>query len=550
MFRTKEKKKKNRVGVKKGINGKECMERRRGTVVQLRKNVREEQMQKRRAGATGGPAPDKKAEAKATNIVDPAQVTTPALSELNSLKQALHSQSVKDVITAAIKFRKLLSLQDSPPIQQVINAGVVPRMLELIKKGNIQLQFELAWAVTNLASGKSDQTQHVVDHGAIMIFVWLLGSKDNDVREQAVWALGNIAGDSTELRNKVIQCGGIQAFMRCCTPSPGQPMKISIIRNATWAMSNLCRGKPQPAFNLLRPLLVVLKHLIMCNDTEVLTDAAWALSYLSDDTDSDNQRIEAIVQAGILPRLISLLKHPSTKVQTPALRAVGNVVTGTDSQTEACLRENCLGGLLSLLSSSKRTIRKEACWTISNITAGTQKQIEMVIAANILPTLIHILKTNEFIVKKEAVWALCNITNNGGPKHISHLVKQGVITPLVNMLECEDPKILMVALEGVENILKAGYNVVTQTNPHCSLVEAAGGVDRLDDLQSGSSDDVYEKAYSILKTFYEEDDSDVEELLPARTRDTNGQEFFKFGLSTPVKNRLIMDTPAHPQFCV
>merc|ERR1712127_890836 len=101
----------------------------------------------------------------------------------------------------------------------------------------------------------------------------------------------------------------------------------------------------------------------MCNDTEVLTDAAWALSYLSDDTDSDNQRIEAIVQAGILPRLISLLKHPSTKVQTPALRAVGNVVTGTDSQTEACLRENCLGGLLSLLSSSKRTIRKEACWT-------------------------------------------------------------------------------------------------------------------------------------------------------------------------------------------
>lgn len=549
MFRTKEKKK-TRVGVKKGINAKDCIARRRGTVVQLRKNVREEQMLKRRAGATApGDAP-KQAETKATNVVDAAQVAIPALQEVPQLKQLLQSNSIKEVITTAIKFRKLLSLQDSPPIQQVIDSGVVPRMLELIKKGNIQLQFELAWAVTNLASGKSEQTQHVVDHGGIMIFVWLLSSKDNDVREQAIWALGNIAGDSTELRNKVIQSGGIQAFMRCCTPSPGQPMKISIIRNATWAMSNLCRGKPQPAFQLLRPLLAVLKHLIMCNDTEVLTDTAWALSYLSDDTDSDNQRIEAIVQAGILPRLISLLKHPSTKVQTPALRAVGNVVTGTDSQTEACLRENCLGGLLSLLSSSKRTIRKEACWTISNITAGTQKQIEMVIAANILPTLIMILKTNEFIVKKEAVWALCNITNNGGPKHIAHLVKQGVITPLVDMLECEDPKILIVALEGVENILKAGYDAVSQTNPHASLVAAAGGVERLDDLQSGSCEDVYEKAFNILKTFYEEDDSDVEELLPSRTRDNNGQEFFQFGLSTPVKQRLIMETPSHPQFCV
>lgn len=549
MFRTKEKKK-TRVGVKKGISAQDCVDKRRGTVVQLRKNNREEQMQKRRAAASSGPAAaPKAAETKNTNQVDPAQVTTPSLSDIGMLKQALNGNNQIEITTAAIKFRKLLSLQDSPPIQQVIDAGVVPRMLDLIKKGNIQIQFELAWAVTNLASGKSEQTQHVVDHGAIGIFVWLLGSSDNDVREQAVWALGNIAGDSTELRNKVIQCGGIQAFMMCCTPKPNQPMKISIIRNATWAMSNLCRGKPQPAFNLLRPLLTVLKHLIMCNDAEVLTDAAWALSYLSDDTDSDNQRIEAIVQAGILPRLISLLKHPSTKVQTPALRAVGNVVTGTDSQTEACLRENCLGGLLSLLSSPKRTIRKEACWTISNITAGTQKQIEMVMAANILPTLIHILKTNEFIVKKEAVWALCNITNNGGPKHIAHLVKQGVIPPLLDMLECGDPKILLVTLEGVENILKAGFNAITQTNPHASLVEAAGGVDRLDELQSGS-DEVYDKAYSILKTFYEEDDSDVEELLPSRTRDRNGQEFFTFGLSTPVKQRLIMDTPAHPQFCV
>ena len=40
-----------------------------------------------------------------------------------------------------------------------------------------------------------------------------------------------------------------------------------------------------------------------------------------------------MVEAGVCRRLVELLMHHSPSVQTPALRTVGNIVTGDDKQT-------------------------------------------------------------------------------------------------------------------------------------------------------------------------------------------------------------------------
>jgi hypothetical protein len=54
----------------------------------------------------------------------------------------------------------------------------------------------------------------------------------------------------------------------------------------------------------ISPALPVLAKLIYANDEEVLTDACWAISYLSD---GSNEKIQAVIESGVCRRLVELL---------------------------------------------------------------------------------------------------------------------------------------------------------------------------------------------------------------------------------------------------
>ena len=105
------------------------------------------------------------------------------------------------------RIRKLLSIELNPPIQEVIEANLVPKLIQFLQSNNQTLQFEAAWAITNIASGNTSQTEFVIKSGAVPIFIDLIGSENEDVKEQAIWALGNIAGDSPANRDLVIDHG-------------------------------------------------------------------------------------------------------------------------------------------------------------------------------------------------------------------------------------------------------------------------------------------------------------------------------------------------------
>lgn len=482
-------------GYKKTTDADESRRRREETANEIRKSKREESLLKRRAVGTGSPS-------GLERRVDPS--VAQKLDNLPQMVASIQSNDPQAQLEATTAFRKLLSIERSPPIEEVISAGVVPIFVAFLNDhAHPQLQFEAAWALTNIASGSSDQTRVVIDQGAVPIFVSLLNSQNDDVREQAVWALGNIAGDSPQCRDFVLQHNALPPLLEQLKESS----KLSMLRNATWTLSNFCRGKPQPPFQLVQPALHTLSKLIHSADEEVLTDACWALSYLSD---GSNDKIHAVLEVGIARRMVDLLMHPSVSVQTPALRTVGNIVTGDDLQTQLIINVSALTSLQTLLAyTTKKGIRKEACWTISNITAGNRAQIQAVIDANIIPKLVELLSTSEFDIKKEAAWAISNATSGGSTEQIRYLVDQGCIKPLCDLLTASDARILTVALEGLENILKVGDKDARDRNGmniYATHIEQADGLGKIDDLQHHHNQDIYDKAYKILCTYFNGED--------------------------------------------
>lgn len=95
-------------------------------------------------------------------------------------------------------------------------------------------------------------------------------------------------------------------------------------------------------------------------------------------------------------------------LQTPALRAIGNIVTGTDEQTQAVLDSGALNMFHQLLRHKKANIQKEAAWTLSNITAGKDGQIQEVINAGLVPYLVDMLvRVCSLIRGVCGCWAFC-----------------------------------------------------------------------------------------------------------------------------------------------
>lgn len=498
----------------KGKDIEDLRRRRVETSVEIRKQKKEETLLKRRNVDLSDDEPT-------SPLQEQNRQVTMTMSEIIKSIKSLDAQTVLNATQAV---RKLLSKEKNPPIDRVIDAGLVDVLVTFLDcNDKPSLQFEAAWALTNIASGTSEQTQAVVRAGAVPHFIRLLGAPSINLVEQCIWALGNIAGDGAEMRDMVTANGIIEPLMRLVDMSAPP----AFLRNLTWTFSNLCRNKnPPPKMKAIKACLPALASLIQHSDKEVLADTCWAFSYITDG--ANNQIQEVVDMQGVVPRLVELLGSVDAAVVTPALRTVGNIVTGDDSQTQVVIDTNVLQMMPGLLQHSKASIKKEACWMLSNITAGAVEQIQAVIEHNLIPLVIEVLCTADFKSQKEAAWTITNLTSGGTVEQISYVVQCGALKPLCELLASKDTKLLHVLLDGISNILQAA-DKVGQVEPICTMLEEMGGLDKIEQLQNHENQQVYKKAYDIIEKYFGEEGED-ENLVPEGT--ANAYQFSTENISS------------------
>uniref|UniRef100_A0A673HME4 Importin subunit alpha n=1 Tax=Sinocyclocheilus rhinocerous TaxID=307959 RepID=A0A673HME4_9TELE len=327
---------------------------------------------------------------------------------------------------------------------EVVESGLLTHFVEFLgRHDDPTLQFEAAWSLANV-------------HGAVPAFIALLASPMLNISEQAVWALGNIAGDCPSYRDALTDCGVILALLALLM------LDVGYLRNLTWTLSNLCSNKnPFPRFRAVQQMLRSIIQLLHHSDKSILSDACWAISYL---TEGPNEWIDVVIKTGILPRLVELLGFEELAVVVSTLVFL--------AQTQAAIDAGVLSALPHLMRHPKSSVQKEAAWAVSNIAAGPCQQIQQLITC-----------------------VDCWLLYGGTVDQVVHLVKCSALEAILNLLQVKDTKTVLVMLDTINNTFLAAEKL-GEVDKLCLLVEEVGGLDRIEFLQNHENNAVYRAAHS------------------------------------------------------
>ena len=76
----------------------------------------------------------------------------------------------------------------------------------------------------------------------------LLQENERGIVDQAIWGIGNLGADNVRYRDIILKKGGMEALIKIVETSTN---KI-VIRNGSWAITNLCRGNPVPEYKYVK----------------------------------------------------------------------------------------------------------------------------------------------------------------------------------------------------------------------------------------------------------------------------------------------------------
>ncbi|KAM3141616.1 hypothetical protein pb186bvf_006221 [Paramecium bursaria] len=387
----------------------------------------------------------------------------------------------------------ILCVESDSTIQQVIDSNLFPMLIEIIDKALTPKHvLEALLSLTNLLTGNTQYMKTIIELGGIKLLVKLLSSPYQDIAEEAAWAIGNFSQEGTYYRDLILKIVA------------NTSTKKKTIAQCTWSLSNLFKGKPLPEFNYVQcALLVFCKIIINESDDGLLSEACWALSYLSDQKNSIQQQV---IDSGVVPKLIKLLDLKQLEIIIPTIRILGNIVTGNEQQTSYVIQQGLLTKIPKLLN-QKRLVRQETCWALSNITAGNSEQVTQVIQnSDIVEKLFQLFQTDVDEVLTNAILVISNATQHCQMIDLEVLLKYGLVQIYVQLLRGED--VLLLTLKALSKLLKRvqGHQVFQDINPFFIQFQQLGGVEILKELQKHENQDLQLESKNILDEFHKGED--------------------------------------------
>ena len=119
------------------------------------------------------------------NYIESCMQKTFSLDDFRFLVDNINSSILRNEYLGVIGLRKLLSIENHPPIQAVIDANLLPKFIEFMSRNDQpSLQLESTWSLTNIATGNSFHIQSIVERGGLAAIIKVVNSTIPELVDQ------------------------------------------------------------------------------------------------------------------------------------------------------------------------------------------------------------------------------------------------------------------------------------------------------------------------------------------------------------------------------
>jgi len=109
------------------------------------------------------------------------------LADLPLILTEFSSADPEVCLSGLTKMRILLTKDTNVPLQELFDAGVLPRLIELLKyKGKSAIQLEAAWCVSNIAAGEEKYVKAILGCEGISALLGVLDSPHRKNQEHVL----------------------------------------------------------------------------------------------------------------------------------------------------------------------------------------------------------------------------------------------------------------------------------------------------------------------------------------------------------------------------
>ncbi|CAG8537089.1 23505_t:CDS:1 [Cetraspora pellucida] len=237
-------------------------------------------------------------------------------------------------------------LGDNNHIEDVINLGVSPHLVNLMVHDNIEVQTVALHCVRNIVSGNDSQRQVIIDCGILTVLKSLLVSTKSSIRKDACFILSHIAAGNIDQIEHIIHVGLISLAINLMANSDFQTQKETcyVVYNAI----RRCYNRPELTICIVRqgciqPLVNMLSYM----DNEIIyvvlkaIDAILQLGEtLAVENNCKNQCTWLIEETGGIERITELQNHENDEIRLIAYNVIDKYFAEEDEGYESELNQS------------------------------------------------------------------------------------------------------------------------------------------------------------------------------------------------------------------